>query len=189
MRFPKTTLASLISATIKAFLLGSVVITMTAMSAQADPLDKSSPKIAHGRYKYLSQLSSGMYRDRGKSSPKIAHGMYRDRGKSSPKIAHGIRTDIGGHLQVQSSGMYRDRGKSSPKIAHGIRTDIGGHLQVQSTGMYRDRGKSSPKIAHGMHRVERNELRDEIEMAIETGRLNLADELLYKLDHLNRAGR
>jgi hypothetical protein len=159
MRFPKTTLASLISATIKAFLLGSVAITMTAMSAQADPLDKSSPKIAHGRYKYLSQLSSEMYRDRGKSSPKIAHGMYKDRGKSSPKIAH---------------GMYRDRGKSSPKIAH---------------GMYRDRGKSSPKIAHGMHRVERNELQHEIEMAIETGRLNLADDLLYKLDHLNRAGR
>ena len=50
----KTTLASLISATIKAFLLGSVVITMTAMSAQADPLDKSSPKIAHGRYRYLA---------------------------------------------------------------------------------------------------------------------------------------
>ncbi len=144
MRFPKTTLASLISATIKAFLLGSVVITMTAMSAQADPLDKSSPKIAHGRYRYLNQLSSS---------------------------------------------MYRDRGKSSPKIAHGIRTDIGGHLMVQNTGMYRDRGKSSPKIAEGMHRVERNELRDEIDFAIETGRLKLADELLYKLDHLNRAGR
>ena len=144
MRFPKTTLASLISATLKAFLLGSVVITMTAMSAQADPLDKSSPKIAHGRYRYLGQLSSSMYRDRGKSSPKIAHGMYRDRGKSSPKIAE---------------------------------------------GMYRDRGKSSPKIAEGMHRVERNELRDEIDFAIETGRLKLADELLYKLDHLNRAGR
>jgi len=189
MRFPKTTLASLISATIKAFLLGSVVITMTAMSAQADPLDKSSPKIAHGRYRYLGQLSSSMYRDRGKSSPKIAHGMYRDRGKSSPKIAHGmyrdrgksspkiaegIRTDINGHLLVQSSGMYRDRGKSSPKIAE---------------GMYRDRGKSSPKIAEGMHRVERNELRDEIDFAIETGRLKLADELLYKLDHLNRAGK
>ena len=31
--------------------------------------------------------ATGMYRDRGKSSPKIAHGMYRDRGKSSPKIA------------------------------------------------------------------------------------------------------
>ena len=46
--------------------------------SMADPLDKSSPKIAHG-----------MYRDRGKSSPKIAHGMYRDRGKSSPKIAEG----------------------------------------------------------------------------------------------------
>ena len=46
--------------------MGSVVITMTAMSAQADPLDKSSPKIAHG-----------MYRDRGKSSPKIAEGMHQ----------------------------------------------------------------------------------------------------------------
>ena len=31
--------------------------------------------------------------------------------------------------------------------------------------------------------------RDEIDFAIETGRLKLADELLYKLDHLNRAGR
>ncbi len=156
MRFPKTTLASLISATIKAFLLGSVVITMTAMSAQADPLDKSSPKIAHGRYKYLGQLSSGM---------------YRDRGKSSPKIAHGIRTDIGGHLLVQSSGMYRDRGKSSPKIAE---------------GMYRDRGKSPARNAE---RRRQRQLQDEIEFAIETGRLKLADELLYKLDHLNRAGR
>ena len=175
MRFPKTTLASLISATIKACLLGSVVITMTAMSAHADPLDKSSPKIAHGiRSNYLNQLSSRMYRDRGKSSPKIAHGMYRDRGKSSPKIAHGIRTDVNGHLLVQSTGMYRDRGKSSPKIAE---------------GMYRDRGKSSPKIAEEMHQVERNELRDEIDFAIETGRLKLADELLYKLDRLNRAGR
>ena len=59
------------------------------------------------------------YPDRGKSSPKIAHGMYRDRGKSSPKIAHRMRTDIGGHLIIESTGMYRDRGKSSPKIAHG----------------------------------------------------------------------
>ncbi len=67
--------------------------TSLVETSMADPLDKSSPKIAHG-----------MYRDRGKSSPKIAHGMYRDRGKSSPKIAH---------------GMYRDRGKSSPKIAEG----------------------------------------------------------------------
>jgi len=69
--------------------------TSLVETTMADPLDKSSPKIAHG-----------MYRDRGKSSPKIAHGMYRDRGKSSPKIAH---------------GMYRDRGKSSPKIAHRTR--------------------------------------------------------------------
>ena len=74
-----------------AILFGTSLVETT----MADPLDKSSPKIAHG-----------MYRDRGKSSPKIAHGMYRDRGKSSPKIAH---------------GMYRDRGKSSPKIAHRTR--------------------------------------------------------------------
>ena len=52
--------------------------TSLVETSMADPLDKSSPKIAHG-----------MYRDRGKSSPKIAHGMYRDRGKSSPKIAEG----------------------------------------------------------------------------------------------------
>ncbi|MEO2023115.1 MAG: hypothetical protein ABGX05_14945, partial [Pirellulaceae bacterium] len=160
MRLNKITLASLISATVKALLLGSVAITISVSpalqsSAQADPLDKSSPKIAHGRYKYLSQLSSGTWCYCCKSSPKIAHGMYRDRGKSSPKIAH---------------GMYRDRGKSSPKIAE---------------GMYRDRGKSSPKIAHGMNQVDRNELRDEIDFAIETGRLKLADELLYELNHLN----
>ncbi len=65
------------AALVSIFLLGGMVFTT---EAKADPLDKSSPKIAHG-----------MYKDRGKSSPKIAHGMYRD-GKSSPKIAHGIRT-------------------------------------------------------------------------------------------------
>ena len=64
------------AALVSLFLLGGMVFTS---EAQADPLDKKSPKIAHG-----------MYRDRGKSSPKIAEGMYRDRGKSSPKIAHGI---------------------------------------------------------------------------------------------------
>ena len=36
--------------------------TSLVETSMADPLDKSSPKIAHG-----------MYRDRGKSSPKIAH--------------------------------------------------------------------------------------------------------------------
>ena len=65
------------AALVSIFLLGGMVFTT---EANADPLDKSSPKIAHG-----------MYKDRGKSSPKIAEGMYRD-GKSSPKIAHGIRT-------------------------------------------------------------------------------------------------
>ena len=51
------------AALVSIFLLGGMVFTA---EAKADPLDKSSPKIAHG--------------------------MYRDRGKSSPKIAHGIRT-------------------------------------------------------------------------------------------------
>ena len=82
----------------KLLLLAAVATTLfagiSATPAVGDPLDKSSPKIAHRTY-----------RDRGKSRPKIAHGTYRDRGKSSPKIAHGI---------------YRDRGKSSPKIAHGM---------------------------------------------------------------------
>ena len=86
-----------ISTTLKLSCLSVAMLFGTSLveTTMADPLDKSSPKIAHG-----------MYRDRGKSSPKIAHGMYRDRGKSSPKIAH---------------GMYRDRGKSSPKIAHRTR--------------------------------------------------------------------
>ena len=79
MKITKTlTLSCLAVAT----LFGSSLVE----TSMADPLDKSSPKIAHG-----------MYRDRGKSSPKIgippepeiAHGMYRDRGKSSPKIAEG----------------------------------------------------------------------------------------------------
>ena len=86
--------------------LGLFLLAGLPTTAQADPLDKSSPKIAHG-----------MYRDRGKSSPKIAHGMYRDRGKSSPKIAH---------------GMYRDRGKSSPKIAHGMYKGRGKSVSLRS---------------------------------------------------------
>ena len=67
----------------KLLLLAAVATTLfagiSATPAVGDPLDKSSPKIAHRTY-----------RDRGKSSPKIAHGIYRDRGKSSPKIAHGM---------------------------------------------------------------------------------------------------
>jgi len=67
----------------KLLLIAAVGTTLfasfSATPAVGDPLDKSSPKIAHRTY-----------RDRGKSSPKIAHGTYRDRGKSSPKIAHGM---------------------------------------------------------------------------------------------------
>ena len=78
MKFTKKSYAGLL---VKSLLLGTLAIAVSINplvlnEAVADPLDKSSPKIAHG-----------MYRDRGKSSPKIAHGMYRDRGKSSPKIA------------------------------------------------------------------------------------------------------
>ena len=79
--------------------------------------------------------------------------------KSSPKIAH---------------GMYKEIDKSSPKIAH---------------GMYKDRGKSSPKIAERTLQSQRNRLHEEIKWAIETGRLTMADEMLFELDNLNRAGR
>ena len=52
----------------KLLLLAAVATTLfagiSATPAVGDPLDKSSPKIAHRTY-----------RDRGKSSPKIAHGM------------------------------------------------------------------------------------------------------------------
>ena len=94
--------------------------------------------------------------------------------------------------------MYRDRGKSSPKIAERMRNDIGGHLQVQSSGMYRDRGKSSPKIAHGIRtimeeniagRTNRDNLKEAVFMALELGDLELANELLYELNTLERVGR
>ena len=165
MKFTKKSYAGLL---VKSLLLGTLAIAVSINplvlnEAVADPLDKKSPKIAHG-----------MYRDRGKSSPKIAHGMYRDRGKSSPKIAERMRNDVGGHLMVQSTGMYRDRGKSSPKIAH---------------GMYRDRGKSSPKIAERTLQSHRYLILDEIDMALEMGEFEMADELLYELNRLERFGR
>ncbi len=99
MSLPQPTIAGLASATIKALFSGglgvAVCVTAVTQTAQAfphykdfsgnklqvaGPLDKSSPKIAHG-----------MYKDRGKSSPKIAHGMYKEIDKSSPKIAHRTR--------------------------------------------------------------------------------------------------
>jgi hypothetical protein len=144
---PLSTTIHLKAKTMKKLLLLTTVLTALMVSippAHADPLDKSSPKIAHG--------------------------MYRDRGKSSPKIAEGMRSDVAGHLMVESSGIrkspaptrgvYRDRGKSSPKIAERRRSDVLGHLMIEATGIrksptptrgvYRDRGKSSPKIAEGM---------------------------------------
>ena len=53
-----------ISTTLKLSCLSVAMLFGTSLveTTMADPLDKSSPKIAHG-----------MYRDRGKSSPKIAH--------------------------------------------------------------------------------------------------------------------
>jgi hypothetical protein len=35
-------------------------------------------------------------------------GMYRDRGKSSPKIAEGMRADVLGHLLIESTGIRKD---------------------------------------------------------------------------------
>jgi len=99
-------------------------------------------------------------------------------------IVCGMRSDIGGHLMIESSGIrknptptrgvYRDRGKSSPKIAH---------------GMYRDRGKSSPKIAERALQSHRYLILDEIDMALELGEFEMADELLYELNTLERVGR
>ena len=87
--------------TVTGLALAAVLGTSMANPAMAGPLDKKSPKIAHG-----------MYRDRGKSSPKIAHGMYRDRGKSSPKIAHGIRTGYlmshGGNGHMPGPGSFEE---------------------------------------------------------------------------------
>ena len=127
----------------KKLLLTTVLTTLLASipAAHADPLDKSSPKIAEG-----------MYREIDKSSPKIAHGMYRDRGKSSPKIAEGMRSNWEGGGGF--NGMNKEIDKSSPKIAH---------------GMYRDRGKSSPKIAHGMH-TGRDNFDDELLYILENFR-------------------
>ena len=163
---------------VKNLLLGTLAIVVSISpavlsEALADPLDKSSPKIAHGIYrdrgKSSPKIGHSIYRDRGKSSPKIAHGMYRDRGKSSPKIAHGMYKEIDKSSPKIAHGMYRDRGKSSPKIAH---------------GMYKDRGKSSPKIAERTLQSQRNLLHEEIQMAIEMGRLQMADDLLHELDKL-----
>ena len=118
------------AALVSIFLLGGMEFTT---EAKADPLDKSSPKIAHG-----------MYKDRGKSSPKISEGMHREIDKSSPKIAH---------------GMYRDRGKSSPKIAHGIRTPSDDSIRTDPN----------------------DNLIFMVEMALEIGDVELADELVDKV--------
>ena len=144
MKVTKKSYAGLL---VKSLLLGTLAIAVSINplvlnEAVADPLDKSSPKIAHG--------------------------IYRDRGKSSPKIAERMRNDVNGHLMVQSTGMYRDRGKSSPKIAHGIRTIM------------------EENIAG---RTNRDNLKEAVFMALEMGEFEMADELLYELNRLERFGR
>ena len=96
-------------------------------------------------------------------SPALRNEARADRylDQSSPKIAHGMYKDRGKSSPKIAHGMYKDRGKSSPKIAH---------------GMYRDRGKSSPKIA------ECNLILDQIEMALDLGELEMAEELLDELN-------
>ena len=128
----KVTKKSYTGLLVKSLLLGTLAIVVSINplvlnEAVADPLDKSSPKIAHG-----------MYRDRGKSSPKIAHGVYRDRGKSSPKIAHGIRTIM--------------------------EENIAG-------------------------RTNRDNLKEAIFMSLELGEFEMAEELLYELNRIERVSR
>ena len=154
----------------KLLLLTTILTTLLAgiSAAHADRLDKSSPKIAEGmQFDVAGHLIIEATGIHNRATP--TRGMYRDRGKSSPKIAPTCSV----HLKQQTKctgctvcwfgtghGIRRYESKSRPKIAEGMRTDVGNHLIVEATGihnrpaptrgMYRDRGKSSPKIAEGM---------------------------------------
>jgi len=81
--------------------------TSLVETSMADPLDKSSPKIAHG-----------MYRDRGKSSPKIAEGtvdiledVIAGRTRRAPKLA-------GGSVDILED-VIAGRTRRAPKLVEG----------------------------------------------------------------------
>jgi hypothetical protein len=53
--------------------------------------------------------------------------MYRDRGKSSPKIAEGMRSDVLGHLLIESSGIH-NRATPTRGMYRGRDNDCDGEL-------------------------------------------------------------
>jgi len=104
MKIQETKQMDTLTTTKKALLMATFAIafsiTPTLQSearAGGDPLDKSSPKIAHG-----------MYRDRGKSSPKIAHGMVPDR----PSVSH-PKTGYPGY-PCSTCGKFHELGEKRP---------------------------------------------------------------------------
>ena len=99
------------------------------------------------------------------------YGMYKDRGKSSPKIAH---------------GMYRNRGKS----VSGRRGDPDDNGAVQLTdGIRKSNGRFNSKFSQRTLQFQRNLVLDQIEMAVELGEFEMAQDLLEDLYQLNRVGR
>ena len=74
-------------------LVGALLGTTLVETSQADPLDKMDPRIVHGMWSdiggHLMIESTGI-----RKGSATRRGMYRDRGKSSPKIAHGMRRDV-----------------------------------------------------------------------------------------------
>ena len=92
-----------------AMILGTLLATNLVQTAHAGGIRKSSTKIAHRtQFDVLGHLlieASGMRNDvvrtrnAGPVGISISNieedaGMYRDRGKSSPKIAHGMRKNV-----------------------------------------------------------------------------------------------
>jgi hypothetical protein len=85
MRLSQSTINGLVSNTAKALFSGGLVVAITASVATqtAHAFPHYNDWSGHTSLQVAGPLD--------KSSPKIAHGMYRDRGKSSPKIAHRTR--------------------------------------------------------------------------------------------------
>jgi len=94
-----------------AMLLGTLLATNLVQTAHADPLDKSSPKIAH-RMRFHDTGFNSVGFDTGRMRKNVVR--TRNAGPIGITISN-IEED---------AGMYRDRGKSSPKIAHGMRKNV-----------------------------------------------------------------
>ena len=128
----------------------------------------------------------GMYKDRGKSSPKIAHGMYRNRGKS----VSGRRGDSNSDGSVNISDPSRSRSGARGKPVSGRRGDPDDNGAVQLTdGIRKSNGRFNSKFSQRTLQFQRNLVLDQIEMAVELGEFEMAQDLLEDLYQLNRVGR